>query len=94
MQITYNELKDQLLMLIDESSAMENVSECPCDELREKILNNRFNLVVVGQFKRGKTTFINALLGTDLLAHCRSSAYLYSYGYRIRAKGSCEGCFQ
>lgn len=28
---------------------------------------NTFSLVVVGQFKRGKTTFINALLGEDIL---------------------------
>jgi len=35
--------------------------------LREKLEANVFSLVVVGQFKRGKTTFINALLGRDLL---------------------------
>lgn len=29
------------------------------DELREKILNQEFNLVIMGQFKRGKSTFIH-----------------------------------
>ncbi|GBD99371.1 bacterial dynamin-like protein [bacterium BMS3Abin07] len=67
MEMTYNDLKDRLLMLIDESSVVESVSECPCDDLREKLIRNRFNLVVVGQFKRGKTTFINSLLGADIL---------------------------
>lgn len=33
----------------------------------QKLSDNHFNLVVIGQFKRGKTTFINALLGQDLL---------------------------
>ncbi|MGB9595104.1 MAG: dynamin family protein, partial [Candidatus Poribacteria bacterium] len=33
----------------------------------QKLFENHFNLVVMGQFKRGKTTFINALLGQDLL---------------------------
>ncbi|HHY46075.1 MAG TPA: hypothetical protein GX506_02085 [Firmicutes bacterium] len=33
----------------------------------EKLESNRFHLVVLGQFKRGKTTLINALLGADLL---------------------------
>jgi GTPase Era involved in 16S rRNA processing len=32
-----------------------------------KLEANVFTLVVVGQFKRGKTTFINALLGADIL---------------------------
>jgi GTPase SAR1 family protein len=34
-----------------------------CDKLKADV----FSLVVVGQFKRGKTTFINALLGKDFL---------------------------
>lgn len=33
----------------------------------EKLSDNRFVLAVLGQFKRGKTTFINALLGENLL---------------------------
>lgn len=35
--------------------------------IRNKLAADVFLLVVVGQFKRGKTTFINALLGRDLL---------------------------
>ncbi|ABB14654.1 dynamin family protein [Carboxydothermus hydrogenoformans] len=35
--------------------------------LQERFLNERFHLAVLGQFKRGKSTFINALLGDDLL---------------------------
>jgi len=38
-----------------------------CLEIKEKLQTNRFNLVVVGQFKRGKTCLINALLGADIL---------------------------
>jgi len=38
-----------------------------CLEIKEKLENNTFNLVVVGQFKRGKTCLINALLGADIL---------------------------
>jgi GTPase Era involved in 16S rRNA processing len=36
-------------------------------ELKEKLLEGKFNLAVLGQFKRGKTTLINALLGSRLL---------------------------
>ena len=38
-----------------------------CQSRRSKLEAGAFSLVVVGQFKRGKTTLINALLGTDLL---------------------------
>ena len=37
------------------------------EELKEKLVTNTFNLVAVGQFKRGKTLLINALLGADIL---------------------------
>jgi DNA replication protein DnaC len=32
-------------------------------DLAEKLVAEQFNLVVLGQFKRGKSTLINALLG-------------------------------
>jgi GTP-binding protein EngB required for normal cell division len=35
--------------------------------LADKLATEQFNLVVLGQFKRGKSTLINALLGVDLL---------------------------
>jgi GTPase Era involved in 16S rRNA processing len=35
--------------------------------VKNKLETRTFNLVVLGQFKRGKTTFINALLGEELL---------------------------
>jgi septin family protein len=47
--------------------AIENIRACGCEELRKKIRSNAFNLVVVGQFKRGKTSLINALLGEEIL---------------------------
>ncbi|MFZ5996976.1 MAG: dynamin family protein [Nitrospirota bacterium] len=63
----YAHLKAELLHCIDEVSAIEYLRGCPCEELREKIATNTFNLVVVGQFKRGKTSLINALLGAEIL---------------------------
>jgi hypothetical protein len=37
------------------------------DEVRQRIEARRFTLAVVGEFKRGKSTFINALLGAEIL---------------------------
>jgi GTPase SAR1 family protein len=36
-------------------------------KLRERLAHERFQLAVLGQFKRGKSTFVNALLGAPLL---------------------------
>jgi small GTP-binding protein len=70
--------------------AMECIRGCPCEELREKIDTNTFNLVVVGQFKRGKTSLINALLGADILpvavVPLTSIATVMTYGETLRIK--------
>ncbi|MFL6237677.1 MAG: dynamin family protein [Thermoanaerobaculia bacterium] len=36
-------------------------------QLRSRLENDRFKIMVLGEFKRGKSTFVNALLGEDLL---------------------------
>lgn len=36
-------------------------------EVQEKLLNDVFYLVILGEFKRGKSTFINSLLGKNIL---------------------------
>lgn len=38
-----------------------------CDALLEKLAADRFTLVVVGQFKRGKSSLMNALVGREVL---------------------------
>ena len=37
------------------------------EHARSNIANHRFTIAVVGEFKRGKSTFINALLGKEIL---------------------------
>src|SRR4030043_1234292 len=63
----YSHFKEELVKCIDSISTIETITGAICEELREKIENNVFNLVVLGQFKRGKTTLINALLGAEIL---------------------------
>jgi ribosome biogenesis GTPase A len=36
-------------------------------ELRQRLATDRFQLAVLGQFKRGKSTLLNALLGASVL---------------------------
>ncbi|MGQ9569569.1 MAG: dynamin family protein [Thermodesulfovibrionales bacterium] len=86
----YSQMKEKLLTCIDVMSVMEYIRGCPCEELREKIQNNVFNLVVLGQFKRGKTTLINALLGSEILPTAivplTSIATILKYGDQLKIK--------
>ena len=63
----YSHLKEELVKCVDSILTIESITSGICEELREKIENNVFNLVVLGQFKRGKTSLINALLGAEIL---------------------------
>lgn len=62
----YKRLKERIAAAAEKMIDLE-VDREACLELREKLEANAFNLVVVGQFKRGKTCLINSLLGADLL---------------------------
>jgi len=52
---SYSKLKADLLDCMGEMLVIENIRGCACEDLKEKVRSNAFNLVVVGQFKRGKT---------------------------------------
>src|ERR1039458_3478238 len=65
-------VRKALLRSIDELSVLaeDNQSEdlrASLEALSEKLKKNRFNLAVLGQTKRGKSSFINALLGARVL---------------------------
>ena len=68
----YKEIRERLLREIElfrefcekrgSFSTAENLKE-----VADKLAENRFHLVVLGQFKRGKSTFINSILGEKVL---------------------------
>ncbi len=67
-QQTQSRLGEQIALMQAALSANGTTSLLnECANLREKLAANQFNLVVMGQFKRGKSTLINALLGGELL---------------------------
>ncbi len=59
-------------------------------ELRDKIVSGRFYLVVIGLFKRGKSTLINALIGQEIapvdVTPLTSVITFFEYGNRISAE--------
>jgi ribosome biogenesis GTPase A len=56
---------DELLALTD--GPLPAGQERALRAARDRVAEDRFNLVVLGEFKRGKSTLINALLQRDLL---------------------------
>lgn len=68
----FREKKDELVRLIRESSGIiDDISLAQYAEglrqLGQKVDNDTFKIQIVGTFKNGKSTFINALLGEDIL---------------------------
>jgi ribosome biogenesis GTPase A len=68
----YNELRKTLLeKTADFPTYCSNMAQGrvveSLQELQKKLLENRFHLVVIGQFERGKSTFINSILGDPVL---------------------------
>lgn len=60
-------LRATLLALQHSGHKLAASSSETARQLAEKLAAERFVVVVVGEFKRGKSTFVNALLGTPLL---------------------------
>jgi hypothetical protein len=54
------------LRTLAESLHLDGLSD-EIERARSNITNHRFSIAVVGEFKRGKSTFINALLGKEIL---------------------------
>jgi small GTP-binding protein len=67
----YEQIKFRLAELLRSSGASSSKLPQPMqDRVRElfsRLAEDRFNLVVVGRFSRGKTSLMNAVLGTDRL---------------------------
>lgn len=68
----YKQIRQELIGCIDRLSSVsssrgdDKIHE-NLQEISEKLAGNHFHLVVLGQFKRGKSTFINSLLGEKVL---------------------------
>jgi len=64
----YAQLREVLIGIAAQlEGTVRDVTSKSLGETRIKLEEEAFNLVVLGQFKRGKSTFINALLGESIL---------------------------
>lgn len=89
---SFNTFRQSLLDGLRELHALAGERGMPAlagyvQEVTAKLQADRFHLVVLGQFKRGKTTFLNALLGERLLPTAvvplTSIVTLLEYGDRL-----------
>lgn len=70
--VWFKEKKSDLAKMLGESSEIINDLAMPqfaenLKQLSDKVNNDSFKIQIVGTFKNGKSTFINALLGEDIL---------------------------
>ncbi|MEM3431961.1 MAG: dynamin family protein [Candidatus Bilamarchaeaceae archaeon] len=63
----FNNKNKEILDLIEKTRKFDGNLNEKLDRLKKNIENESFTLAIVGQFKRGKTTTINAILGNNLL---------------------------
>jgi len=67
MKNKFTVIKDGLFNIVDDLFKIKDNGNKRLGEISEKLELEQFNLVVMGQFKRGKSTFINALIGAKIL---------------------------
>jgi GTP-binding protein EngB required for normal cell division len=66
--LQYGQAKKDLLEVIERlSGSVRDETGKSLAAVKTKLEDEAFNLVILGQFKRGKSTFINALLGESIL---------------------------
>ena len=86
----YRELKEDLEGELSRLAALPEVRGPLLTQLLDKLRENRFNLVILGAFKRGKSTLINALMGEAVLPTSiiplTSVVTILGYGERLEIR--------
>lgn len=78
MKLDIYELKRKKLIAIlqqlsDMAAALQlNVQEQQAKKAMEMLMQEQFHMAVVGEFSRGKSTFVNALIGKNILPSSKS----------------------
>lgn len=84
---TYKQLQEALEQQLTQLGRLPEFQGPGLPRLLDKLRQNRFHLVVLGAFKRGKSTLINALLGDPILPTAiiplTSVVTILTYGERL-----------
>jgi GTPase SAR1 family protein len=83
----YRALQESLEQQLVQLASLTPLQGPRINRLIDKLQQNRFNLVALGAFKRGKSTLINALLGKPVLPTAivplTSVVTILNYGERL-----------
>jgi len=83
----FQQFKEALERQLVQLTSLPEIKTATIQDLLDKLRQNRFYLVVLGAFKRGKSTLINALLGEAVLPVAviplTSVVTILSYGERL-----------
>ncbi|MDR3556524.1 MAG: dynamin family protein, partial [Syntrophobacteraceae bacterium] len=87
----YAQLRDSLFAILARlEDTVRDTGSKSIAQTRIKLEEEAFNLVVLGQFKRGKSTFINALLGEKILPTAivplTSVVTILRYGQKLKVE--------
>ncbi len=84
----YKQFQQSLEQQLENLARFPEISRTNISFILDKLRQNRFNLVMLGAFKRGKSTLINALLGEPLLPTAviplTSVVTIIGYGEQVR----------
>lgn len=70
LKIVHKSLEDLIRKLNKLATDQDNfLVKKMCDNLTDDLNKEEYRITVVGQFSSGKSTFINALIGRDILPH-------------------------
>ena len=67
MELSAERASIRLRECIEEAGRIDGIDSDVCARLADKLRSHSFDLVVAGQFKRGKSTLVNALVGAPVL---------------------------
>ena len=89
--LDYGQVKSSLFATIERlQGAVRQETGKGLTDTKTKLEHEAFNLVILGQFKRGKSTFINALLGESILPTAivplTSVVTILRYGPQLKVK--------
>jgi small GTP-binding protein len=100
---TYRRFQEALEDQLSRLTQFPELKRSNIAQLIDKLRQNRFNLVILGAFKRGKSTLINALLGEAILPTAivplTSVVTVLGYGESLKIEvlfqnGECKTIFQ
>lgn len=90
--LEHNSINDELNTAISDLKKLECIKERPVfvkalDGLEKRLKDKTFRIAVVGEFSSGKSTFINAIIGRDVLTHAvTETTATITYIYNVQKK--------